>query len=762
MSLCTICQGVCEDRKWENEEVTNHWEHKDPAVMLSTYGCGEIMHESWEVFLESLSQDCPICWSMWRIIRSSPLADPKSETRDGFETYVYLALYRLERSSYFLRLDMYEQENRLCFPGPVFEIWKTSEHCFLKQERSSTIQSLHTPETVAQLVNKWAADCVNTHSTCRQRDLPRSILPTRLLDIDSSASDQWVVIKTEGSTHDYGKYVALSHRWAKDTPKLLHRGGFRAQSAYYDRELPQHYQDIISICRAMGIHYLWIDSLCIFQDSVEDFRQEAGIMADIYENAFLTLSICWDYSSASLFRETVPRTIPRPPPADHLASRDKSCKESLTIINNHAFVKYEDGFRVDVVDSLINGRGWVLQERFLSPRIVYLGNEQIYWECDAHIASEVVLLNLKDWGSRWDSQANLSMGLGHLSWRSVMIPYSACSLTRQEDKLVAISGLARSLAGRTGQTYFCGIWIEYWIQDLLWYPATLLTVDDTTQLTELSDSPEVPSWLWLGCSKRIYPGLIPRDPELLYSNLCSFKSKKAFAMALLVDTKLKPPEANKDVFTSFAGASLDIICLPIQISFNKEEMTEELPYPITGTFLCRYADIKARGGELSCLTLRLIPDISKCDKAIFEEADVMCVQSSQQYDPSLPCFLVPLVGFEGKKHQGTDRFLKPSMHGLVVQQISEGQFKRIACFWQMGGNNREVTRMVLKSVSEQELGAHGTSETDGEQAYKAAFLQYATAKTSLPMFVDSSRDTKLSWSQVPQIKDLSWRKIELV
>jgi hypothetical protein len=131
MSLCTICQGVCEDRNWENEEVTNYCEHKDPVVMLSTEGCAEIMHESWEVFLESLSQDCPICWSMWRIIRSSPLADPKRETRDGFKTYVDVAIYRLERSSYFLRLDIHQHENRLSFPGPVFEIWKTSEHCFL-------------------------------------------------------------------------------------------------------------------------------------------------------------------------------------------------------------------------------------------------------------------------------------------------------------------------------------------------------------------------------------------------------------------------------------------------------------------------------------------------------------------------------------------------------------------------------------------------------------------------------------------------------
>ena len=266
----------------------------------------------------------------------------------------------------------------------------------------------------------------------------------QVVQFKSTQLNQWTFIKTDGYTQEYGKYVELSHRGAKDTPKLLHKGDYGCQRAYNDRELPQHYQDIISISRAIGIHYLWIDSLCIFQDSHGDFRQEAGIMADVYENAFLTLSICWDYSSASLFREIIPQTISCSPPADLLASRDSYHKESSAVSNCPAFVKYEDGFGVDVVRSLTNRRGWVLQERFLSPRIVYLRNEQVYWECDAHIASEAVLQNLSYWGSRWSDQGAFTPGTGRL-WPSVMSAYSRCSLTREEDKLVAISGLARSV-----------------------------------------------------------------------------------------------------------------------------------------------------------------------------------------------------------------------------------------------------------------------------------------------------------------------------
>jgi hypothetical protein len=39
----------------------------------------------------------------------------------------------------------------------------------------------------------------------------------------------------------------------------------------------------------MGIDYIWIDCLCILQDSRADWEQEAARMVDVYSNAYLTL-----------------------------------------------------------------------------------------------------------------------------------------------------------------------------------------------------------------------------------------------------------------------------------------------------------------------------------------------------------------------------------------------------------------------------------------------------------------------------------------
>jgi hypothetical protein len=56
------------------------------------------------------------------------------------------------------------------------------------------------------------------------------------------------------------------------------------------QDLPPTFPDAVQLSRALGIAYLWIDSLCIIQDDADDWAREAGRMADVYRSATLTLS----------------------------------------------------------------------------------------------------------------------------------------------------------------------------------------------------------------------------------------------------------------------------------------------------------------------------------------------------------------------------------------------------------------------------------------------------------------------------------------
>jgi hypothetical protein len=55
-------------------------------------------------------------------------------------------------------------------------------------------------------------------------------------------------------------------------------------------ELPKTFQDAIEISRRLDIRFLWIDSLCIIQDSKEDWLKESVIMGDIYQHAYCNIA----------------------------------------------------------------------------------------------------------------------------------------------------------------------------------------------------------------------------------------------------------------------------------------------------------------------------------------------------------------------------------------------------------------------------------------------------------------------------------------
>lgn len=54
--------------------------------------------------------------------------------------------------------------------------------------------------------------------------------------------------------------------------------------------IPQTLRDAILFAHHPGIHYIWIDALCILQDDMGDWMREASKMGEIYRNATLTLS----------------------------------------------------------------------------------------------------------------------------------------------------------------------------------------------------------------------------------------------------------------------------------------------------------------------------------------------------------------------------------------------------------------------------------------------------------------------------------------
>jgi hypothetical protein len=88
-------------------------------------------------------------------------------------------------------------------------------------------------------------------------------------------------------------YTTLSHCWGSleffklkksNIDSLLHHG-------FPHERLPKTFQDAIKVSQSLGFKYIWIDSLCIVQDDVEDWSRESSLMSNVLLVARLGVNV---------------------------------------------------------------------------------------------------------------------------------------------------------------------------------------------------------------------------------------------------------------------------------------------------------------------------------------------------------------------------------------------------------------------------------------------------------------------------------------
>jgi hypothetical protein len=115
-------------------------------------------------------------------------------------------------------------------------------------------------------------------------------LPARLIDVGAEFATNPPRLCNTGEMAEIVEYMTLSHCWGKLSIFTLNKTNFKAlQDVILVDQLPKTFQDAILITRRMGHKFLWIDSLCILQDDLEDWGREAVKMASI--SAFSSLNI---------------------------------------------------------------------------------------------------------------------------------------------------------------------------------------------------------------------------------------------------------------------------------------------------------------------------------------------------------------------------------------------------------------------------------------------------------------------------------------
>ena len=275
--------------------------------------------------------------------------------------------------------------------------------------------------------------------------------------------------------------------------------------------LSQSFQDAIRITKSLDQRYLWIDSLCIIQDDEEDWIREAAAMAKVYGGSLCTLTALSSEDSTEGCRVK--------------GSAQPSLSRYLDLdFGRHRVRIFEDepiDWHSEYGDDLyrhggygrnpLRKRAWTLQERELSVRNIHFAQDLVLWECKERKGSNELPWHEKKpeddfqpWPIRIDPSESLGPN-GPVSlrerWYELMEDYASRSLTKEKDKLPALSGLAFKFKEYfpTGQ-YLAGLWSSHLPSALLWKtmhrPPHVDSYNGKTHKPRRLVSYVAPSWSW--------------------------------------------------------------------------------------------------------------------------------------------------------------------------------------------------------------------------------------------------------------------------
>lgn len=355
--------------------------------------------------------------------------------------------------------------------------------------------------------------CRQHHSVCRLLNVDSAPKPLRFLNVNSARSAGEVCL-VDADPEITEPYITLSYVWGKDQPaKTTLATRTQHKSGITIAPLPKTIRDAIQVARYLGVDLLWVDSLCIIQDDIEELAREIANMSSYYGNSLITISAAAAPSCEAGFLGPNPRTNDRffglpfisgggGPGSVRLLPERKPPSE------------------------VIDTRAWTLQEGLMATRLVSIGEDRISWSCLSADYGEIKISHLRN---LFHKAKTLSMVVPNITerldgtldsaslmrlqyldvWHEIACEYCERHLSNVTDSLVAISGIASEFSAliqdrtllppyREPRTliYAAGLWgLACLSLQLLWEQSLPRTPQHEWQYTDKNNY-IVPPWSW--------------------------------------------------------------------------------------------------------------------------------------------------------------------------------------------------------------------------------------------------------------------------
>ncbi|KAI1307439.1 heterokaryon incompatibility protein-domain-containing protein [Xylaria venustula] len=334
------------------------------------------------------------------------------------------------------------------------------------------------------------------------------------------------------------------------------------------------FQDLVTVTRIFGILYVWIDALCIIQDSSEDWEREGATMGDVYANSACTIAAtASENPEHGLFRHRDEASI--------LPERIKAPNT---------------GSWPDDAECFLFDRGYLDRRIFNGPlhmRVLHFTKDQIVWECFTETMCETfpeampLQMRTKDLGPLRAVRPPTTL-LSHpiektdwktlSTWRELVKQYSKCDLTKTTDKLPAFAGLVKTYQDVTGDEYLAGLWRSFLLHQLDWRVYT--------PGRRISPEHRAPSWSWASVDGPIRPfmlnaGIKTRGPAsfgrvlsayldldgyLITASVHSLDDNQTVAQ-LQIEGELVSGQLFRDTACTTLTLGSQMVCLPLKTEY---------------------------------------------------------------------------------------------------------------------------------------------------------------------------------------------------
>ncbi|KAJ4362550.1 hypothetical protein N0V83_010644 [Neocucurbitaria cava] len=358
---------------------------------------------------------------------------------------------------------------------------------------------------------RWISECLASHRHCREfqdNTVDGAERPTRVLEVTATSAR----LRCDMADQDF-EYLALSHMWGENHEEQLRL--LEKDLASFQKDIPwdrlcasSTFKEAIRVTCTLGYRYLWIDSLCIIQDSKADWHHEAGRMAIVYGNATCNIACLFPPNTT-----TTATSQPQPKTREDPRGWNPCILRAASPTRQGLYVEYNKDTSPFSAGQIwlqqetwpLFHRAWTFQEYLLAPRTLLVGHQNLMFQCSELFCDELLGVVGDGHGLKIDREKpSLGTDLGKSKyfpasigvvaiaatsgagkgggmtedpavmafvreWWIVVNEYRARKLSFATDRVIAFAGIARAYAQLGRLTYLAGVWYECLALSLMWY-----------------------------------------------------------------------------------------------------------------------------------------------------------------------------------------------------------------------------------------------------------------------------------------------------